>query len=155
MTDETLTPTKPDDYLTVTYKLIDEEGKPEPKELFMSAGLVRRLASLSQSHAGLIDLYTDPSMQAFMIAEILKPRSKRGQALIEYTLDDFEISTTEAKKVSDWAIQHIIYFFTEAVLNVRTAVAKKDSSLMKLAASLTGSQDLQEPKQSAGPSTEN
>lgn len=148
-------PIKPEDYLTVIYKLAEEEGRPQPKEIFMSAGLVRRLASLSQTHQGLIDLYTDPSMQSFMISEILKPRTKRGEAALEYQLEDFDITIEEGQKVSNWAIQHIIYFFTEAVLNVKTAAMDKNSSLTKLAASMTGLQDSQESKQPAGPSTEN
>lgn len=148
-------PVQPNDYLTVVYKLADEEGRPQPKELFMSAGLIRRLASISQSHQGLIDIYTDPSMQSFMLSEILKPRTKRGEPSLEYQLEDFDISTSEAKKVIDWAIQHIIYFFIDAVSSVKAAAMDKESNLTKLAASMTGSPASQEEKQSAGRLIEN
>lgn len=131
---------KPTDRLKVSFGLSPDLPNIE-RELFMSAGLLRKLATVTSGHASMVDLYTDASMQSFLIVEVLKPRTPRGEAVTEYQLEDFDISIEEAEKVSNWIIEHIVSFFLNAVQKVRTAVEDKDSNLMKLAVSMNGSQD--------------
>lgn len=140
---------KPSDRLKVTYGLTPDLPTME-REVFMSAGLIRRLATVTSGHSSMADLYTDASMQSFLLVEVLKPRTPRGESTTEYQLEDFDISIDEADKLNNWIIEHIISFFLNAVQKVRTAVATPESNLMKLAVFMTGSQDLTTESQSAG-----
>lgn len=143
---------KPVDYLKVSAK---KPGDTEAQvyDIFMSAGLRAQLVAVSQLTADTSELYSNARLQELMIVECLAPRTTRGQAKQDYTMDDFEISIEDGDRIVDWAIEHILYFFTNAVLKLKTAAQDQNSSLMILAQSLTGLQSLQEKKPSAGPST--
>jgi hypothetical protein len=143
---------KPVDYLRVSVKKPgDEEFK--MYDIFMSAGLRAQLVAISQLTADTSELYSNARLQELMIVECLAPRTARGQPKEEYTLEDFELSVDEGDKIVEWAIEHILSFFTNAVLKLKTAAENPNSHLMTLAQSLTGLQNLQVKKPSAGDST--
>lgn len=143
---------KPIDYLRVTAKKPGDE-QAQSYDVFMSAGLRSQLVAISQLTADTSELYSNARLQELMIVECLAPRTPRGQTKQDYTMEDFEINIEDGDRLVDWAIEHILYFFTNAVLKLKTAAQDPNSSLMILAQSLTGLQNLQAKKQSAGAST--
>lgn len=144
---------RPDDFLTVKVRMPDSDTF-EEKELFMSAGLVRTLVGISQlTSEDTTQLFTNPQVQEMFLIHVLAPRSKKGQPVAEYSSEDFGIGTEDGQKVVDWAIDHVLYFFTSAVQNLEKAVTKDGGNLKLLTDSLNGLASSVEKKPSAGPST--
>lgn len=128
------------------------DASPVSKELFMSAGLLRRLVAIAQAVEDITQLYSNPHVQDILIIEIMSPRTPRGEANMTYSLDDFEMSPEDANKIVIWATGHITGFFTNAVENIKTAVMD-NGDLKTLMESLNGLSALAEKKLSAGGST--
>lgn len=144
---------KPDDYIEASYGQCGSALV--SKKLFMSAGLIRRLAAIASLQNDLSQVYIDPRIQSAFIAEILVERKPDGSpVLTDYSLESFSITTDEADRILEWGINHVLYFFIKHLEMVTNAGTNPDSQLMKLAASMNGLAALQPLKQPAGPSTE-
>lgn len=135
----------PSTHLTVT---INEESK----ELFMSAGLVRRLVGLANVIDDITKIYVDAKVQELMIVEVVRPHTPRGEAIKDYTLDDFEMSDADADLIIDWAGKHIVNFFTKSVQKLQAAVTD-NGEIKTLMDSLNGLSALVVKKPLDGPST--
>lgn len=140
---------RPDERITVTVKM-PGGSEPEPKEIFMSAGLVRRLATVVQSLGDISQMYSDPMVEDILLTEILTPRTERGKSQKIYTAEDFEMAMDEADRLLEWARGHVLHFFTKTVLRVGTVASNPNSPLLKLTQSLSGLAALAQQKHSAG-----
>lgn len=148
---ETVKYEAPDAYMSLKYKG-PNEAEATDHQVFMSAGLLRRLVGMAQSVQDITEIYANPYIQEILIVETLTPRSDRGTEKAKYTLDDFEMTPKDGSKLMAWIAGHITSFFTEAVENIKTAVSEK-GNLTTLTESVNGLVDLAEKKQSAGHST--
>lgn len=145
------TPNKPDDRLKITYKG-PEETEATEHEIFMSAGLLRRLAGLSQAFGDPSRMWTDAVAQGMMVVEMLSPRNKRGEEEKVYDSEDFEMTIEDSEKLVDWGREHVIAFFGRATQGFEKAITQA-GNLKTLTDSLSGLQALVVEKQSAGLST--
>lgn len=143
---------KPNDRLTVRVNN-------EDREIFMSGGLVRRLASITGLLKDYTTLFTNIPVQEQLTIECMRPRKIAGQPVdssLEYTLDDFEMSTEDMRKLMEWVADHCLHFFLSSATSATNLVVKNEkplTNLMKLTQSPTGSPPSTEEKPSAGPST--
>lgn len=144
-------PDKPEDRLAI-------HVNGELKEIFMSGGLLRRLAPYVGHADDFSQIYQDAITQNMMVVEALRPRTVYGTAVakrgdgqkVEHDIDDFELSTDDMDKLVNWITEHVLYFFISGVLNAKTLAEKNKevmTSLQKLMQLSNGSEDSQEPKQ--------
>jgi hypothetical protein len=130
----------------------------QPTEIFMSGGLIRRLAAYT-TFEDVAGIYGDYQVQEILIIEALSPRSQRGVPLEELNIDKFNISMTEAEKLIEWIVEHITDFFINSVEQALKFQERNLPALQKIQAkaesmqSLTGLKDSQELKPSAGHTT--
>jgi len=148
MTEPTKTE-KPSDRLTINIAM-PGETEMVPTELFMSAGLVRRLAQISQQFPDLSQLYVDLVAQDILMTETLRPRTPRGQPVLDYELTEFKFSTEDGQKLMNWITEHVLYFFTETVRHLMVIGTDQSGTLMKLMDSMSGLKTLASQKQLAG-----
>lgn len=147
---ETTKSTKPSDYLTITVNK-------EPVELFMSGGLVRRLAPYVGALEQFSLIYSDVFIQTDLIVEALRPKSKRGEDIGRYTIDDFDISQEDTNKLVSWIVEHVLHFFADSVASAQILAENSKGvveTLQRLVQSQTGSSASPETKPSVGPSTQ-
>jgi hypothetical protein len=145
MTQEVEEIQKPDDRLKI--KLHNED-----KELFMSAGLIRRIVPYfmagSQSFG---EVLVDADAQSQILAEILVDRNERGEpdeTSITKNLDGLGIE--DSNKVIEWSLLHAAHFFIENVKMVKNIKTKEESmmeTMSTLMQSLNGSSALTDQKQ--------
>lgn len=153
MTEQNQKVEKPDDRLSIT---IDDKVR----ELFMSAGLLRRLAAYVGGPDGLQNVFTDPSHQILLMVEVLKPRTPNGAPATvaalapatAYSLEDFPMSTADGEKMSDWISGHLTYFFINGVLTFKKNLEGPAKILQNLTPFQIGSEDSLTKKVSPGPS---
>ncbi len=132
---------RPADRLKVTY------GDAE-HEIFMSAGLLRRLTGLAQCFGDPFAVLHDANVQSVLLTEALTPRSVQGEAREKVSLEDYDISMDEADKLLTFITGHMLYFFASATSRVKEL--QKDPTLKAMVASTqsaTGTQDSKEMKQ--------
>ena len=144
---------KPEDHLTIRVN-------GEDKEIFMSGGLVRRLASITGVLSDYTSLFTNIPVQEQLVIECLRPRKPAGKPLdssVEYSLEDFEMTTEDTEKLIAWVADHCLHFFLSSAASATNLVVKNEkplTNLMKLTQSPIGSLPSVEETQSAGPSTQ-
>lgn len=116
-------PLPPSDTFIIQKFKLATEADFYKKEVFMSAGLVRRLAAIVDATGDVAGLYSKPVLQELLLTEMLRPRGVRGQPETdqEFEASDFHISTDEGQKLLEWAIEHLIGFFEKAVDGVKLA----------------------------------
>ena len=141
-----------DPRITVEVKMPDAK-EAGPHEVFMSAGLIRRLTAIINSLGEMSQMYSDPMVEDVLLVEVLSPRTERGKTQKIYTGEDFEMTMEEADRLLEWVRGHILDFFTKTVLRVGTEATNPNSQIQKLMQSLNGLAALMQEKQSAGPST--
>lgn len=127
----------------------------QPREVFMSGGLLRNIVPYYMEMVSVGDIFKEPEIQNHIVVQMLRPRSVRGQPIEAYTIDDFEMGTEEMNSLIGWATEHALFHFIESVTTAHKLGQKNAPALgqlTKLMESLTGSQDSTEPKQSATPS---
>ena len=139
---------RPDDRLSVT---INEEVK----ELLMTAGLVRRLASIIGSMENLESLFMDPITQSALMLETLRDRTPAGSPtdpdLVDVLENKYPMSTAEGEKLTRWIADHVTHFFIAGALTARDSMGPKMEELKSLMSSLNGLGDSITEKASAGP----
>jgi hypothetical protein len=120
-------------------------------ELFMSYGLLNRLAKIGGSAEDLSAIYVTPDMQERIIIECLctkmKPHDKEKD---EVEIDDFELTPDEAQKIVDWAGAHIVDFFLRAFNKATSANQRMEPMLNALMSSSGGSETSTSTTPSAG-----
>lgn len=141
--------TKPSDRLT-----INVNGKDQ--EIFMSGGLIRTIVPYVENSQTAAEIFGEAALQNEIIVECVRPRTKSGEPKKNFTIDDFEITTEDSNKLVAWVTEHVLYFFIDSMTTVYSFGQKNQAQiqkLMKLMQSQAGSQNLQEPSASVGPST--
>lgn len=83
----------------------------EDRELFMSRGLLLRLAALVGETTDLMQIYMDPTLNEMILTEVLKRRRPTGEQAAEFSLDDVEISNGDCDKIVEWVGDHVTDFF--------------------------------------------
>src|SRR3954471_5995694 len=91
------------DRLTVTVNNVE-------KEIFMSAGLLRRVVMQTLGMAGndLTEVYLNPQGQNDLMCLLLVDRDKRGQYEKEANIEDFEMSPDDGDRLIAWATEHAL-----------------------------------------------
>lgn len=142
---------KPKDRLTITVNEKDQE-------VFMSGGLIRQLAPIASSLGEFTQIFQNADIQEALIITALRPRTLAGQPVVKdlnYSLDDFVMSTDEMDKLIAWIADHVLYFFVNS-LSAAKSLMDSNSDTMKrldqLTRSLIGSQASTESNPSVGPS---
>lgn len=130
----------------------------QPTEIFMSGGLIRRLAAYTTMD-DITGIYADYQVQEILIIEALSPRSQRGVPLEELNIDQFGLSMGDAEKLIEWIVEHITDFFINSVEQAlkfqekNIPILQKIETKAQLMQSQIGLKDSQEPKPSAGLTT--
>ncbi len=112
----------------------------EPREIFMSSGLLRNIILLSGDISEFQQVYMDFALQNSIMIEMLRPRTEHGNAITEPSIDDFEMSVEDGNRLIDWAVEHILNFFVDTTQRAML-VAQKNENLIKKMVKLTPSQD--------------
>jgi len=124
-----------------------------PKEVFMSAGLVRLLAAIVEHENNLLAMYADPTLQTVLMSTALQDRTARGEhSAMDASPVELEIDVEEGEKLIEWISGHVLNFFTRNSEIVARSL-QEGQPLQKLTASLTGLKDSQQEKLSAGDTT--
>ena len=128
---------KPEDRLTL--KVAGQD-----KELFMSAGLVRKVASIVNELEDMAHIYLTPAVQERCAVQVLVERDERGRPKEDVDSLDlmaFEMTTEDAAKLFKWIGDHVMHFFIEGATNMETNLKDQMSVLQNLAQSLNGTVD--------------
>lgn len=125
----------------------------ESKEIFMSEGLCSTLAQLfTKQETPTSELYLNPELRQKVLVICLADRDKRGTALKDYTVNDFEMTVKQADEVYFWAIDHILDFFIQGAQKTVSVLNDPQSRLIRLMPSENGTRPSAIEKHSAGPS---
>lgn len=146
MTDET--PQKPTDRLTISVN--DKE-----QTVFMSGGLIRKIMPYFAQYDDFTNVFSDFEMQNLLVVELVRPRTERGEARKDYTIEDFQITQEETLKLVEWTVEHVLSFFIDTMKTSKRLADNNQHQVAVLTAllqSMTGSQASQEQKLSAGAS---
>jgi hypothetical protein len=139
---------KPEDRLVLT---VDNQEK----ELFMSSGLIRKLASVANELEDMANIYLDPTVQERCFVEVLVERDNRGKPVEDISeLDSmsFQMSTDDAEKLTKWMGDHLMHFFIGGAKNMKQSLETQQEAFQSLAQSLTGMSNSLETKESVGDS---
>lgn len=122
------------DFITV-YIQGDEGEDPTPRRIFMSFGMLSRVAA----HMGSVDqaptIATDRDMQESVIKELMTIRDKRGDATSAPTsLEECGLSLADAERLLDWASGHVVNFFLRAVEKAQKRATETNQQLEKVQA---------------------
>lgn len=132
------------DFLTITNR------QNEKVELFMSAALVRTIVEMVGDQENFLNIYTDNKVQTIMLETVLVPRDAKGRPTVEdFTLTEVQIGASQQTAILQWVQEHVLNFFIESAETAKQSML--GTRFQRLTVLLNGSQDLQEPKQSAGP----
>ncbi len=141
---------KPTDILEITVNK-------ERREILMSAGLIRRLASIIDGYENTANIFIDPILQTVLMIEALKPRAAHGTPVEKdrvYTLDDFDMSNEDGSKMVSWIGGHVLYFFIEGARhiseNVVPQVKAAEEEIQTLTSSVSGTKSSLNETQSVG-----
>jgi len=138
---------KPNDRLSI---MVNDK----PAELFMSAGLIRRLVTRTMaSGEDVHGLYFNVPLQSELMLEALRPRAGHGEPKSECSLDDFIMTIEDGERVTTWVTEHILYFFVKSATRLQKDLTAPEALLQKLMGSPTGTEALPEGSASAGPTT--
>lgn len=136
---------KPNDRLNVVVN-------DKPVELFMSAGLIRRLVTRTMtSGEDIHGLYFNVPLQSELMLEALRPRTEHGNPKVECGLDDFIMTIEDGEKVTTWITEHILYFFVKSATRLQKDLTSPEALLQKLMGSPTGTEASPVGNASAGP----
>lgn len=127
----------------------------QEKEVFMSAGMIRRLASISNELEDISSIYLDPDVQERCLVHLLVDRDNRGVPTEEPTklsMMAFEMEPDDADKLAQWVGDHLMAFFIKGAKNMRQSIQLQEKTFQNLAQSLIGTKNSMESMQSAGPS---
>ena len=128
----------------------------EMKEVFMSSGLRDRLVAIASSLDDITVVFIDAKARQQIIIEALRPRNERGKPTVEFTEDDFEISTEDSDRLVVWIAEHVTHFFVSGLNSAKSLSTKSSPIIEKLMKSTPisrGSEVSQEQKQPVGGST--
>lgn len=121
------------------------------REVFMSAGLLRRCVTemMSKASSDLTELYINPEAQNGLMVLCLVEKDKRGRAA-EASIDDFEFSEEEGDLFLAWVTEHVLSFFVRNAQRMGNQLQDPKSALSKLTRSTAGTEDSPLMNQSAG-----
>lgn len=120
-------------------------------EVFMAAGMIRAIVTYLGDEERFIEMYTDPKVQNDLMTFVLAPKNEKGIMDPQFALDSLELSISEADKLLDWIQEHVMNFF---IKRAETLLKQENGGgIQKLIALFSGSQTLQDEKQSAGLTT--
>lgn len=123
----------------------------EDKEIFMSAGLLRRCVTvmLGKSSVDLTELYINPEAQSELMVMCLVSRDQRGKAST-MSIDDFEFTEQDGQTLFAWITEHILSFFVHNAERMRGDLESPLSALHKLTQSTLGTEGSPSISASAG-----
>lgn len=139
---------KPDDRITI---MVNGVGR----ELFMSAGMIRKIAMIAGEYEDFSVVYLDALAQERCMIELLVERDERGKPkedTKDLTLMAFEMSTHDADSLAKWIGDHIVNFFISGAMSMKNSVEAQQKVFQTLTQSLTGMSNSIQMKPSAGPS---
>ena len=127
---------------------ITQDG--EPREIFMSFGLLNEITALMGEPATAASVYFSPQLRERVLLAALHQRSKSGKIQEPLaSLDDVEIAASDMEGLLAWEVDHAIGFFTRSMDRVVLLKGRLDG-LNQGASSLTGSPVSPSKKQSSG-----
>ncbi|TPJ51669.1 MULTISPECIES: hypothetical protein [unclassified Mesorhizobium] len=122
----------------------------EPREIFMSFGLLNEITALMGEPATAASVYFAPKLREQVLLTALHDRAPSGKIKERLaSLDDVEISASDMEGLLAWEVDHAIGFFTRSMDRVVKLKGALDG-LHQGASSLTGSQGSPSKKQSSG-----
>jgi len=139
----------PDDTIKVNVNGAD-------REIFMSAGLMQKIAMIAEAHDDFSLIYMDPLIQERCFIEVLVERDNRGVPIedtSELSMMAFEMNMSDSNKLSKWIGDHAVNFFVSGARNMKNSVQAQQEVFENLTQSLIGTNASTQTKQSVGPST--
>ena len=112
-------------------------------EIFMSAALLRLLATKVQEGDDVADMYLNAAIQQEICLELLADRDEYGKpGCLKEPHKRFNLmSATQGKELFEWAAKHILDFFIGGVESVQVSIAAQAKAVDDLTESLTESSD--------------
>lgn len=105
---ETQAPAAPEDTITITFA-----GK--PREVTMSFGLLHEITKVVPDLAEINMLLISAELRGKTLAIIFATRDERGRVVEEMDPYTLPISTSEARKLLLWVMDHLLSFFLAAL----------------------------------------
>jgi hypothetical protein len=104
----------------------------QPREIFMSFGILNALcaAVANVEQVGLILL--DPTLRLGVLEVLLSPRDDKGKITEKFDLERDEMSSADAEIVLEWAGDHVLDFFMRAVETQSRLLTKNKDRVAKL-----------------------
>lgn len=134
-------------------KLLVEAGvQPNVKRLFMSFGLLNRLASLIGGVDGVPLLAENTDLQRQVLLEVFTEREKGVPRYIPDSLDEIEVSLDDIIIILDWVGGHVLNFFLNSTEAVLRRTQKEQSRMVRLRATSDGLAASLLPTPAASPS---
>lgn len=117
----------------------------EEKKLFMSYGLLNKLAKMVGDANDVSDIYISPDLQAEVLKLALFGKGTPPD------LDDIDISIGDSDKVINWVGEHTLNFFLRG-LEAASALSKKNEArVLKLMPSSDGTETSPSETPAPGP----
>ena len=118
------------------------------RSLFMSYGLLNRCAKIVQELEEPSQFYVDIDAQERVICEVLRKYAPDGKE--NPSIDDFEMSVDESRRLIEWVAEHVIDFFLKGLEGAKKTGDRFYSQMAELLPSSTGTEDSDSTTQSAG-----
>lgn len=113
----------------------------EDYELFMSFGLLHKLASLVETPEMVPQMLVVGDLREKVLRVLLTKRDRSGKVIGDpvENIDDVLISRKDAEKVLTWAMEHVLDFFVESLRKIREMSERRGKDLEDLLLSESGS----------------
>ena len=131
-----MTDTPPD---RIDLSVTTDEGQIEPRDAFMSYGLLNDLVRVvgDPNKASVIEL--DPELADVVVRLVLIPRSKTGKKMIDLTVfDPPGLTVGEAMKLFDWTKAHLLDFFTSRLGASLQSISDRKEKLAEIGSKVDG-----------------
>lgn len=126
-------PTLPEDRLTIQY---GPQGERQDKVLFMSFMRQNSLVRFMDSPVDVINLKVQPDLCESVLRIMLADKGGPGK-MMEFELDEDQISGGDVDRILNWVQDHMTYFFMKRFQEM----AEKAKQLEPIAKGLQSSQD--------------
>lgn len=120
----------PDKYYTL-------EVNGEPRELFMSHGMLDALLRMVRDTDEIGEIYVDPDKRQAVLEALFAERSKSGRIITAVDVADLDIDIEAIDGVLQWTVAHLSGFFIRSMNSIARLAEGNIAAQQKVEAALT------------------